>query len=158
MKFRYDTQHPHLASYMILRKGKKIAFLYRSNTSWMNKFWALPAGKVESGEPFSRAAVRETEEEIGIKISLKNIRHNLTVHRFSDGDAPEWVDVYFEVTKWKGEPFNAEPHKHSRMEWIEADNLPDNVIPDEVAALNAIHDGKSYLEYGWGEDKARFRV
>jgi ADP-ribose pyrophosphatase YjhB (NUDIX family) len=145
---KYDSATPYIASYVLLRDGDKMAFVLRQNTSWMNNYYGLPSGKVEKGEPYTAGAQREALEEVGVSIKLSNLRHALTVHRHGT-DGTEWVDVYFEVSSWQGEVANAEPHMHSRVDWLDINNLPDNVIPSVTAALQSIQAGTTYSEYGW---------
>lgn len=142
----YDTATPYGASYVILRDGDKVAFVLRENTSWMNGYYGLPSGKVEKRESFSAAAIREAQEEVGVKIAPADLRYALTQHRQG---TDEWVDVYFEVEKYEGEPYNAEPQVHSELTWLDINNLPDNVIPNVCQALEAVMAGKQYVEYGW---------
>ncbi len=149
---KYETQQPYIASYMIIRQSSKIAFVLRSNTKWMNGWYSLPAGKVEQGECFSGAAIREVFEEVGVKVKENDMKHILTVHRYEkDSYAKEWVDVYFEVQKYSGKAHNAEPHMHSELAWLDPDpdNLPDNVLPNVAHALEQINNGRFYAEYGW---------
>lgn len=149
----YDTQRPHIASYLIFRRDNKIAFLLRSFTDWMNNMYGLPAGKVEAQESFVSGAIREAYEEVGIKLVPEQLKPVLTMHRFEQGDhAPEWVDMFFEVDAWEGELMNAEPDKHARLDWLDPKNLPENVIPSLAAVIEAIEAGEGYLEYGW-EDR-----
>jgi len=152
---KYGTQTPYLAAFVIVQDAAgKIAFVMRSNTGWMNGHYGPPAGKVEKGESFLAGAVREAKEEIGITVSSKDLEHAITVHRYSEagnGDAEdmEWVDVYFLVKKYSGEPHNAEPHMHSELAWLDPKNLPKNVIPAFAASIQAWAKGDNYLEYGW---------
>jgi 8-oxo-dGTP diphosphatase len=146
----YDTATPYLASFVLLRDGNKLAFVMRSNTDWMNGYYGLPAGKVEKGEQFTLAALREAKEEVGVDIELKNLKHLTTVYRHSEDS--DWVDVYFEATEWKGEVVNAEPEKHSELAWLDIDALPESVIPSQRAALQLIKDSIMYGEYGWEEN------
>jgi hypothetical protein len=55
----------------------------------------------------------------------------------------------FETTRWQGEAYNAEPHKHSQAEWFNINNLPKNTIPALAAVLQDYLAGKTYAEYGW---------
>lgn len=43
------------------------------------KLWNLPAGRVDEGETLEQAAVREAEEECGLKVELGE--HLLTLHK-----------------------------------------------------------------------------
>jgi 8-oxo-dGTP diphosphatase len=147
---KYNTAQPYIASYVILRKDGKIAFVLRSNTAWMNGYYGLPSGKVEQGEPFSKAALREAFEEAGVEISESNLSHVLTMHRKEAEDIDNtWVDVFFEAIQYEGEPYNAEPHVHDELAWLDPDNLPENIIPSVRAALDFIAAGERFAEWGW---------
>jgi 8-oxo-dGTP diphosphatase len=140
----FDTATPYTASYVIVRKNNKIAFVLRSNTKWMDNYYGLPSGKVEKNESFTEAAIREAKEEIGITVALSELRFLHVTHRQEE---LEWVDVYFKAESWAGEPKNAEPHLHSDLAWLDPDNLPENVIPSVVAVLEHIRNGEFYSEY-----------
>ena len=149
----YDTATPYIASYVLLRKENKVAFVLRANTSWMNGYYSLTAGKVEKGESFIQSAIREAKEEAGVTIRSDQLRQVLTCHRYDVGEDPEWVDVLFEATEWEGEPFNAEPDVHSELAWLDLDDLPENIIPSLRFMLDQIRAGKTYCEYGWNVEK-----
>ena len=136
-----------MACYVVMRQENKIAFVLRENTSWMNGFYSLPAGRVEWGETAAQGAMREAKEEAGITITSEGLRQILLVHRHAEDT--DWVDVYFEVLDWEGELTNAEPDIHSEAVWIDQDNLPENIIPPQRAALDSIVAGETYAEYGW---------
>ncbi len=91
----YDTATPRIASYVLVKNSEgKIAFLMRSNTSWMNGYYGLPSGKVEKDEPFSVAAIREALEEIGIKIEPNDLKYALIMHRKEADDVDNtWADI-----------------------------------------------------------------
>ena len=59
-------------------KGEYL-FIYR------NSKWDLPKGKVEEGEKVKVAAVREVEEECGVKIAQRNNRICKTYHIYEMG-------------------------------------------------------------------------
>lgn len=144
----YDTQKPFLAAFVLFRKGNKVAFVLRQNTDWMNGFYGIAgAGKVEKGESFLECAIREAKEEVGVDLSSEHLKHVHTMHR-KDTDS-YWIDVYFEADGHGQEPQNAEPHMHESLEWLDIDNLPQNVIPPVAAVLSSISKGESYSEYGW---------
>jgi 8-oxo-dGTP diphosphatase len=111
----------------------------------------LPAGKIEYGEAFRTGAVREAKEEAGVVIAEHNLKFVHVVHRHSEegGSFMDWVDVYFEAASWEGEPFNAEEEKSEKLEWLDLDDLPSNVVPPQASALKRIVQGVTYSEYGW---------
>ncbi len=143
----WDIATPYTASYVITRRDDKVVLTLRSNTDWMNHYYGLAAGKVEKNESFTQAAIREAKEEIGIDVKPEDLKHVLTIHRKSEDKY--WVDVFFEVEKWEGEPYNAEPEVHSEIAWADPGNLPENTIPIIFFAFEQIKEGKTYSEYGW---------
>ncbi len=69
-----------------------------------NKKWDLPKGKVEKGEKMKEAALREVEEECGVKISSNNEKICKTYHVYTLG-----ANIILKKTNWyrmtvKGEP------------------------------------------------------
>jgi len=59
---------------MIRDQEGRYLFLKRSMSSKNNKgMWDLPGGKVDSGESFDEALLREVEEESGLTISLERV-------------------------------------------------------------------------------------
>jgi 8-oxo-dGTP diphosphatase len=126
-----------------------MAFVLRSNTSWMNGFYGLPSGKVEKGESFSLAAAREALEEIGIKIKPAKLKFVHVAQRKEGGKASDWVDIFFEAVEYEGEVVNAEPDVHSEVVWFDPANLPEKIIPSLKFAVEQIEAGKMYSEFGW---------
>ena len=148
----YDSATPYIASFVILKQAGKTAFVLRANTRWMNGYYGLPSGKVEPGETYTQAAVREAKEEAGVDIEPQNLVFVHAAHRH--GKDSEWVDIYFEATQWQGKPYNAEPHKSSELAWLDSLALPNNTVPTVRAALMAIQSGQLYSEHGWLGDAA----
>ena len=142
----YDTATPRIASYVLVRKNGKMAFVLRENTSWMNDHYGLPSGKVEKNESYTVAAMREAREELGIDVAVEDLRFVHIMHR---NEGADWVDLFFEATKWKGEPVNAEPHMHSELAWLDPKNLPERMIPSVRFAIGQIERGKAFSEFGW---------
>ncbi|MCK9379425.1 MAG: NUDIX hydrolase [Candidatus Moranbacteria bacterium] len=65
----------------------RILLIFRSGKIYSN-VWGLPSGKVEEGESFLDAAVREVEEEVGIALdpgTLEKVCDDLFIE-FKDGN------------------------------------------------------------------------
>ena len=111
----------------------------------MDNFYGLPSGKVEIGETFTQAAIREGKEEINIEIRPEDLEQVLTMQRYDkENDIPEWVDLFFEVKAWQGETIRAEPEIHSELAWFSPTELPVNTIPNVRAAVEAVEQGIKY--------------
>lgn len=67
-----EVARPYVAAFVILRRGSKVAMVLRKNTGWMDGHYGLPAGKGEWFEPFTDAAIREANEEVGVKIQNRS--------------------------------------------------------------------------------------
>lgn len=81
-----------------------------------------PGGKVEAGETVATAAIRELEEETGIKICKKDLQQmgHLT---FLFPAKPSWNQVVhvFVVTTWEGTPTESTEMKPV---WFKVDDIP----------------------------------
>jgi ADP-ribose pyrophosphatase YjhB (NUDIX family) len=148
-----EVARPYVACYVILRRGNDIAMVLRKNTTWMDGHYGLPAGKGEWFETFSSGAIREAKEESGVDIMPKNLRFVHIAHRHGEDVASnkfmDWVDIYFEADNWEGEPHNAEEDKSERLDWLDFNSLPENIVPSQLSALIHISEGEFYSEYGW---------
>ena len=72
----------------VVRDGSRYALVQEHDT----KHWYLPAGRVEPGETFFEAALRETKEEAGIDVELTGI---LRVEHTPMPDGTSRVRVFF---------------------------------------------------------------
>lgn len=138
--------------YVVLRKAGKILFVLREHTGYRDGTYCLPSGHVEEGENFITAAIRETQEEVGVTVARNNMRLVYTMHRQSEKDIR--LDLFFEADEWEGEPVNNEPHKHGEIKWLSIQEVAKEPIMDyQAAVLKAIIEGKIYSEWGWPEAK-----
>jgi len=92
------------------------------------------------------AALREAEEETGVRIEAADILFSSVMHR-NEGD--ERVDFFVNVLKWQGEPVNAEPGKCDELLWANVNALPENTIPYVRRAILNHQSGIKFDEYGW---------
>ena len=131
---------------IILMKRNKIALIERNRLGM--HYFTFPGGHVEEGETPEQAAVRETEEELGLKVVIKK----LLVRMNWQG---RW-QYYYEVNPVAGrfgsgtgsEMTSPPPEKGTyRPVWMPVKELLDQpVLPYEIAELvvrNGLH--------GWPE-------
>ena len=118
-------------------RENQILLLRRFNTGFRDGEYSVPAGHLDGGETVLQAAAREAKEETGVEIAHEYMTFSTVMHRI-EGD--ERVDFFFQVHKWSGEPFNAEPEKCDDLRWFELHRLPENTIPYVRQALeNHLH-------------------
>lgn len=65
-------QDPKLAACSVVELDDKIVLLKRAIGPQLGK-WVIPGGFVDQGEEVEAAALRETEEECGLKTRIKNL-------------------------------------------------------------------------------------
>lgn len=138
-----------VASFLVLQRGTKVLLLKRAHTGYHDGDYSLIAGHVEQGETFTDAIIREAKEEAGIVLSPTYLKVAHVMHRKSDFDLSERVDVYFLAKKWKGSVCNREPKKCSELRWFEISHLPLNTIASVKKAIEYIAAQVPYSEFGW---------
>jgi len=65
-------QDPKLVAFSVVELNDKVVLLRRGIEPQLGK-WVLPGGYVDRGERVKDAAIRETEEECGVKTRIKNL-------------------------------------------------------------------------------------
>ncbi|MCS6820833.1 MAG: NUDIX domain-containing protein [Microscillaceae bacterium] len=117
------------ASGGIVQKDKQVLMIYRLGK------WDLPKGKLEPNEKFSLAAVREIEEETGIKAEI--VKKITTTWHFY------WQDnqKILKQTKWYWllcqEESQTKPQTEENIEkitWVSREQLPD-LLKESYASI-----------------------
>lgn len=109
-----------LATTLVLRKNDQILIGQRKR----DDIWELPGGKIDPGETPEDCAVREMEEEMGIKVSIVKLINKLVgVYR----KIP--MEVYaFEVELVSGEP---QCIIHNEIKWASIEEIQQMPFIDE---------------------------
>ena len=143
----------------------------RRGTGYMDGHWACGAsGHVEAAESVLETAVRETDEELGIGVEVKDLDALTAMHRTNDlgGAALEQrIDLFFTLRTWAGTPSVREPAKNAGLRWFSLAGLPEAVPPHERHVLELLAtslDGgrpvPPIITFGFdeGQDIARYGV
>lgn len=119
-----------VASCLIVEDGRVL--LVREASGHEARRWNLPGGKADSGESLVAAAVRETQEETGYRVTAHSLL-GLYQYRHRTGDdrvrAVFWADVV------GGKP-RANPKEIAGLRWLAVDAL--DGLPDRKLAKPAL--------------------
>jgi ADP-ribose pyrophosphatase YjhB (NUDIX family) len=113
-----------------LVKNEKDEFLF----IYRNKHWDLPKGHQEAGEDIELTAVREVEEETGLKnITLKD-KLDITYHTYMrDGKRELKVTHWYNMVSNSNEKLTPQSEEGiDRVEWLSKESIKmnkDNIFP-----------------------------
>lgn len=99
---------------VVTNKQGKVLFIYRNNK------WDLPKGKLEKGETLEEAAMREVEEETGVK-GLKLENHlNTTYHIFKTRGRYKLKEVHWFAmkTSYEGKLKGQKSEGIAKVKWM----------------------------------------
>ena len=97
----------------VINKKGKVLFIYR------NGKWDLPKGKVDKGESIERAAMREVEEETGVKnLKIERFLHT-TFHIFKRNGEYRLKQTHWFImsTDYKGKLVPEKSEGIKRVKW-----------------------------------------
>ena len=123
-------------------RRKEILMLKRSGTGYYDGFYDLPGGHLEANEDIFDGMIREAKEEIGITIKRENMKILHIYHKYRGG----MLKFVFKVERYEGTPINNEPDKCEKIEWINFDELPENIVPSIKIELNNIKNNNYYCK------------
>ncbi|MCR4328738.1 MAG: NUDIX domain-containing protein [Patescibacteria group bacterium] len=133
---------------MILREGKVLLGRRSENPNTADSelhgegTWTMPGGKVDFGESFEDAAVRELEEETGIMAKKEDTKViSVANDRVSDA---HFVTIGLLCENSSGEPEVREPDEITEWCWFSLDNLPSPIFFCSERVLARYRDGKFY--------------
>ena len=124
---------PKLVACAIIEMRDKIVLLKRKHHPQKGR-WVVPGGYVDRGERVETAALRETEEECGLKIRIKSILGVYSYENYMD------VMVFYIAEYVSGELFPGD-------ETLEAELYRPEEIPWQELAFQSTRDAlKDYCE------------
>ena len=119
----------------LIWRGKEFLICQRPKGKARELLWEFAGGKLEPGETFQEALVRECREELGIEISVGEKFMEVT---------HEYPDVVVHLILWNSTIQKGEPQKleHKQLRWITAKEVDqydfcpaDKVILEKIKSL-----------------------
>lgn len=98
-------------------KGELLLLQRNSSSKIMPDKWGLPGGHVDDGEDFITAAVRELEEETGLKFNSSHLTYLETKKK------EECTIAYFYILLDFPHPMILNNDEHYRSQWVKSDKL-----------------------------------
>lgn len=135
-----------VAVYGILRREGCVLLLRRKGSGYRDGELSLPAGHLEGDEDAVCGLRRELREELVIEAGRCELALVMHRRRETPGD-DEYVDLFFDVTEWAGEPVIGEPDKCGELVWMCLDELRGDVVDYIAVALRA---KGGLVTHGWG--------
>ena len=131
----FKKKYPEIiaAGGKVINNNSEILFIYR------NKKWDLPKGKAEKNEIISETALREVEEETGIK-NLSIIKPLDKTHHIFKRDGKNYLKstYWFEMKSDFNGKFKPQKKEGiTRVEWIGIENLS-SILPKSYANIRLL--------------------
>ena len=104
--------------------------------------WTMPGGKLHFGESLEEAAIREVEEETGMKLEKKSLRFISLSNDFVK-DA-HFITIGFLCEEFEGKPKATEPDEITEWKWFSLNSLPSPMFLASEKLINNFKDGKIY--------------
>lgn len=125
MNAKRETERPLVGIGVVVVKEGKV-LLGKRKRSHGTGSWSMPGGHLEYGESPEKCAIRELEEETGLKALTQHIGP-WTNNLIQEGK--HYITLFIFVDQFLGEPVSLEPEKCDEWKWFDWDELPSPLFP-----------------------------
>ncbi len=148
LKKKKSTITTSAAVYLILQRANgDILMMRRCNTGYQDGMYQTVAGHLEMNELPTDALIRESWEEVRIKIARRDVKLVHVSARPAYDKTGNRSDLFFLVTRWKGVPVIGEKKKCDDLRWVSPRKLPKNTTPHVREGLRLAFKGIVYSEF-----------
>jgi 8-oxo-dGTP diphosphatase len=128
-------ERPKVGLGVLIRRDNKVLLGKRKNAHGEGS-WCAPGGHLEGGESFEECALREIEEEVGVKV--KNLKFASVTNDVFEVEQKHYITVFMVADFESGEVVVKEPDKCEKWEWFEWNKLPEPLF---LPNINLIKQG-----------------
>ena len=125
---------------LVINEKQQILFIYR------NGKWDLPKGKIEAKETIELGAVREVEEECGIKVSKIDKQIDVTYHTYQQDGKNILKSNYWYLMEADSAQ-NLQPQAEEnieKVEWVDCDKVDSLLSNSYESIADIVH---KFLRY-----------
>lgn len=133
---------------IIVRQGDQILLMKRSQATTNGGTYACAGGGVDGGETIVAAAIRESQEELGITIAEQDLKFVHAIHAKTE-KKNEFIVFFYETTRWTGNPSIMEPHKCDELVWVDEHQLPTPMLASHKQVLDMVKQNIMISDIGW---------
>jgi 8-oxo-dGTP diphosphatase len=135
----------------VLIDGGRVLLTQRKADAHLAGMWEFPGGKVDAGEDPKVAVARELEEELGVRVTVRDIV-DVTFHRYDD--AQKTVLLLFYEARLLPDSPPPQALDVAAFEWAGIEGLADERFPPaDVAVLAKVR--TLLARFATGEPSAR---
>ncbi|MFJ6635798.1 NUDIX domain-containing protein [Streptomyces sp. NPDC091376] len=125
------------------RQDGRMPLLRRAQDQYAPGQLTVVGGHLEEGESPLEGAIREAEEELGIRINPHDAEF-CGLFQFVAADGSRRLGTAWVTRYWEGTPTNSEPDKHSELLWAEPGDPPQDCHPYTQGVLRHFVEGTLY--------------
>ncbi|KAL9653842.1 hypothetical protein ABK040_012903 [Willaertia magna] len=140
----YKEKQPTYAFALVVVRNPLTGKYLLVEESCNQGYW-LPGGRVDPGERFEEAAIRETIEEAGIEITLKGIIR-IEYSPYKDGGARERIIFYGEPNDPHAQPKTIPDFESVGAEWFSYDEFEEYFLEKKTKHLRS-HEPIDFFKY-----------
>lgn len=133
---------------LVIRNGKVLMFKRSENSSKFPGYWIGPGGHVDEDEDPMIAAIREIEEEAGVKVGMDDIKLKAIATHYHIDINETWISFIF-LANIKEDQNTSEENDEGKAKWIPLTELltMDNVFPPSKYYFDHVLNDKPGIMY-----------